>query len=56
MVVAAWLRGIVVHGGNSAAIARSNYVISFADLCLLLGLLFAFGTLILKVIEVSRDK
>ena len=29
---------------------------SFADLCLLLGALFAFGTLILKVVEVARKK
>lgn len=28
----------------------------FASLCLFLGLLFAFGTLLLKVIEVARDK
>ena len=27
---------------------------TFADLCLFLGSLFAFGTLVLKVIEVSR--
>lgn len=29
---------------------------SFADLCIFLGVLFAFGTLILKVIEVARSK
>lgn len=27
---------------------------SFADLCLFLGVLFAFATLIVKVIEASR--
>lgn len=27
---------------------------SFADLCLFLGALFAFATLVVKVIEVSR--
>jgi hypothetical protein len=29
---------------------------TFADVCLLLGALFAFATLILKVIEVARTK
>lgn len=28
---------------------------TFADLCLFLGALFAFATLIVKVIEVSRE-
>jgi hypothetical protein len=29
---------------------------TFTDICLLLGLLFAFATLILKVVEVTRSK
>ncbi len=29
---------------------------SFADLCLFLGVLIAFATLILKAVEVSRTK
>ena len=29
---------------------------TFADLCVFLVVLFAFGTLILKVIEVARHK
>jgi len=29
---------------------------SLAEVCLLLGLLFAFGTFVLKVIEVARSK
>lgn len=29
---------------------------SFADLCLFLGVLFAFATLIVKVIEMARKK
>lgn len=29
---------------------------AFADLCTLLLVLFAFGTLLLKVIEVTRQK
>lgn len=29
---------------------------AFADLCLILGMLFAFGTLVLKIIEVARNK
>lgn len=37
-------------------IEGETHVISFADLCLLLGAMFAFGTLILKVIEVTRNK
>ncbi len=27
---------------------------TLADLCLILGVLFAFGTLVLKIIEVAR--
>lgn len=27
-----------------------------ADLCLILGVLFAFGTLVLKIIEVARRR
>jgi hypothetical protein len=29
---------------------------AFADLCLFLGALFAFGTLLVKLIEVARSK
>jgi hypothetical protein len=29
---------------------------TLADLCLLLGAMFAFATLILKVVEVTRSK
>jgi len=29
---------------------------SFGELCLFLGVLFTFATLILKVVEVSRSK
>ncbi len=29
---------------------------SFGDLCLFLGVLFAFATLILKVVELTRSK
>lgn len=29
---------------------------SFGDLCLFLGVLFAFATLILKAVEVTRPK
>ncbi len=29
---------------------------TLADLCLILGVLFAFGTLVLKIIEVARTK
>jgi hypothetical protein len=30
--------------------------VKLADLCLTLGVLFAFGTLVLKIIEVARDR
>ena len=29
---------------------------TLADLCLILGVLFAFGTSVLKIIEVARTK
>jgi hypothetical protein len=29
---------------------------TLADLCLILGVLFAFGTLVLKIIEVARTR
>lgn len=29
---------------------------TLADLCLILGVLFAFATLVVKIIEVSRTK
>lgn len=29
---------------------------TFAEMCLLLGAMFAFATLILKVVEVTRSK
>lgn len=29
---------------------------SVADLCIILGAMFAFGTLILKVVEAARSK
>jgi hypothetical protein len=42
------------RGGNSAA--EQEKAMDFAGLCLFLGVLFAFGTLLLKVIEVARGK
>ncbi len=41
--------------GNPAVRSKGN-TMSFADLCLLLGALFAFATLILKVVEVARKE
>jgi hypothetical protein len=41
-------------GGNTAA--DKEKIMDFASLCLFLGVLFAFGTLLLKVIEVARGK
>ncbi len=40
-------------GGNFAVIQKGESM-SLADLCLFLGALFAFATLVVKVIEVSR--
>lgn len=42
------------RGGNSAVEAQGDCPVTIADLCLILGVLFAFATLVLKVIEVSR--
>ena len=39
--------------GNPAG-EQKEQAMSLADLCMLLGLLIAFGTLVLKVVEVAR--
>jgi hypothetical protein len=41
--------------GNFAANPKEK-TMSFADLCLFLGVLIAFTTLILKAVEISRTK
>jgi hypothetical protein len=46
-------RGIAVGGGNPA-VTQKGSPMAFADLCLFLGTLFAFATLVVKVIEISR--
>ena len=43
-----------VRDGNPAV--SKEKAMDFASLCLFLGVLFAFATLILKVVEVARDK
>jgi hypothetical protein len=42
-------------GGDRAAGSERHFM-SFADLCLFLGVMFALGTLVAKVIEVARRK
>ncbi len=44
-----------VGGGGNPAVTK-EMAMDFASLCLFLGVLFALGTLLLKVIEVARDK
>ena len=43
-------------GGNPAVVNQEEGDMSIADMCALLVALFAFGTLILKIVEVSRNK
>jgi hypothetical protein len=45
-----------VVGGNPAVDPMKEKPVSFADVCLLLGVLFAFATLVLKVVEVKGRK
>jgi hypothetical protein len=42
-------------GGNPAAALKEQHM-SLASLCMILGLMIAFATLILKVVEMSRPK
>jgi hypothetical protein len=46
----------VLGGGAPAVDPLEEKPVSFADLCLFLGALFAFATLILKVVEVKGRK
>jgi hypothetical protein len=45
-----------VGGGASAVDPMEEKPVSFADLCLFLGALFAFASLILKLVEVKGGK
>ncbi len=45
-----------VGDGIRAVDPMEEQPVSFADLCLFLGALFAFATLILKVVEVKGRK
>ena len=51
-------RGGVAYpvGGGDPAVDPMESIMSFGDLCLFLGALFGFGTLLLKVVEVARHK
>jgi hypothetical protein len=44
------------QGGGDCAAATEENDLSIADICLLLGVMIAFGALIIKVIEVTRTK
>ena len=54
-----WLRVVcnrgMPRGGGDPAAEQKGKTMSFADLCLFLGVLFAFATLVVKVIEVRRE-
>lgn len=43
-------------GGGNPAVEQKGKPMTFADLCLLLGLMIAFATLVVKVIEVVARK
>jgi hypothetical protein len=45
-----------VSGGGNSAVEQKGCLMTFADLCLFLGILIAFATLVVKVIEVARRK
>lgn len=45
-----------VVGGGDPAVDPMASIMSFGDLCLFLGALFGFGTLLLKVVEVARHR
>lgn len=46
---------MIDDGGNPAAALKEQHM-SLASLCMILGLMIAFATLILKVVEMSRPK
>lgn len=46
----------VMKCGTAIQPSPKEKAMDFASLCLFLGVLFAFATLILKVVEVARDK
>jgi hypothetical protein len=43
-------------GGGNPAVDPMESIMSFGDLCLVLGALFGFRTLLLKVVEVARRR
>jgi hypothetical protein len=47
--------GMVDSGGNPA-VTTERQSMQLSDLCLILGALFAFATLVVKIIEVSRNR
>ena len=46
---------MMLLGGNPA-VSWEQTEMTFGDVCLLLGLLIAFATLVLKVVEVARHR
>ncbi len=55
-----WLRGLpslaMIRSGGNPAVMTERQSMQLSDLCLILGVLFAFATLVVKIIEVSRTR
>ncbi|HEX8485566.1 hypothetical protein [Sphingomonas sp.] len=56
-----WLRrwtvtGMIGDGSYPAATTDGSFTMTVSDLCLILGVLFAFATLVVKIIEVARRR
>ncbi len=48
--------GTMTAGGGNSAVTAERSSMQLSDLCLILGVLFAFATLVVKIIEVSRNR
>jgi len=46
----------LVDGGGNPAVTTETQSMQLSDLCLILGVVFAFATLVVKIIEVSRNR
>jgi hypothetical protein len=53
-----WLRdetaSVTIRDGGNLVVTMEMATMTLSDLCLILGVLFAFGTLVLKIVEVTR--
>jgi len=47
---------VMVKDGGDPAAAAERTSMQLSNLCLILGVLFAFATLVVKIIEVSRNR